>query len=160
MKVYHPELKGRGLKIGIVRSRFSEEIGLKVFEACMAELEALQVKEKNITCLSVPGALEIPVGLQSLLLKSDFDALIAIGVVIRGDTYHFEIVANGSAQGVSRVALDFNVPIANAVLTTEDEEQALERAAEKGAAAARVAIEMANHLRNLKIKCSKENSCS
>ncbi|MCV2504006.1 MAG: 6,7-dimethyl-8-ribityllumazine synthase, partial [Neisseriaceae bacterium] len=99
---------------------------------------------------TVPGALEIPIALQNLLVCDDFDALIALGVVIRGETYHFELVADISARGISRVSLDFNTPIANAVLTTENDEQAIARARIKGSEAADVAIEMANHLKNLR----------
>src|SRR5690606_3530659 len=88
--------------------------------------------------------LEIPVALQKMAATREYDALIAIGAVIRGETYHFELVANESGAGISRVALDFGIPVANAVLTTEDDAQAEARMTEKGADAARVAVEMAN----------------
>src|SRR5690606_34523615 len=110
----------------------------------LEELVELGVAFDDIFVCTVPGALEIPVVLQQLAASGSFDALIAIGAVIRGETYHFEVVSNESAAGVARVALDFNVPVANAILTTENDEQAEARAAEKGADAARVAVEMAN----------------
>src|SRR5690606_30334022 len=110
----------------------------------LEELVGLGVESDDIFVCTVPGALEIPVVLQQLAASGSFDALIALGAVIRGETYHFEVVSNESAAGVSRVALDFNVPVANAILTTENDEQAEARAAEKGADAARVAVEMAN----------------
>ncbi|MBN3860341.1 6,7-dimethyl-8-ribityllumazine synthase [Neisseriaceae bacterium PsAf] len=150
MKKYPVQLKGKGLKVGIVQSRFSNGIGEELLNACVKELIKQEVKQKNITLVTVPGALEIPIALQNLLVCDDFDALIALGVVIRGETYHFELVADISARGISRVSLDFNTPIANAVLTTENDEQAIARARIKGSEAADVAIEMANHLKNLR----------
>ena len=110
----------------------------------LTELRNLGVADEDILIATVPGALEIPVVLQKMAESRQFDALIAIGAVIRGETYHFEIVSNESASGVSRVGLDFGIPIANAILTTETEEQAELRMAEKGRDAARVAVEMAN----------------
>ena len=147
MKKYPIEYSTKKMRVGIVWSRFTEEIGVKLLDSCIEQLRDLGVKDKNITVASVPGALEIPVALQNLALSSSFNALIAIGVVIRGETYHFELVSNESAAGISRVALDFNLPIANAVLTTENDEQALVRAETKGREAAKVAIECANLIR-------------
>lgn len=138
------DLNGEDLRIGIVRSRFNEEVGTALLAACIAELKRLGVLEKDILVVSVPGALEIPLSLQKMAESEQFDALIAIGSVIRGETYHFEVVANESASGLNRITLDYSIPIANAILTTEDEEQAMVRAQEKGTDAARVAIEMAN----------------
>ena len=139
-----PDLDGAGLRIGIVQARFNEWAGQALVQACLAELAELGVDEDDITRVTVPGALEIPLTLARLADAGDFDALIAIGCVIRGDTYHFEIVANESASGVSRVALDSGLPVVNAILTTDDEEQARLRVNEKGRDAARVAVEMAN----------------
>ncbi len=147
MKKYPIEYSTKKMRVGIVWSRFTEEIGVKLLDSCIEQLRDLGVKDKNITVASVPGALEIPVALQNLALSSSFNALIAIGVVIRGETYHFELVSNESAAGISRVALDFNLPIANAVLTTENDEQALVRAETKGREAAKVAIECATLIR-------------
>jgi 6,7-dimethyl-8-ribityllumazine synthase len=113
-------------------------------EACLELLMRLGVGEEDIFVCTVPGALEIPLALQKLAQTGEFDALVALGAVIRGETYHFEVVSNESAAGVARVSLDFSIPIANAILTTEDDDQAMVRAAEKGADAARVAVEMAN----------------
>jgi 6,7-dimethyl-8-ribityllumazine synthase len=143
------ELIGEGLRIGIVRARFNEAITAKLAEACLSELDRLDVDSSEIRHVSVPGALEIPVALKAMAESGDFDALIALGCVIRGETYHFELVADQSGAGVLRVSLDHGVPIANAILTVEDEPQAWARAEEKGRDAARVAVEMANLLEDL-----------
>jgi 6,7-dimethyl-8-ribityllumazine synthase len=141
-----PRLDGKRLTIGIVQARFNAGITDALAAACKAELLALGVPEKHITLLQVPGALEIPVALQAMAEKLKFDALIALGCIIRGETYHFELVANESGAGVSRVSLDAQLPIANAILTTENMEQAVARQTDKGRDAARVAVEMANLL--------------
>jgi 6,7-dimethyl-8-ribityllumazine synthase len=143
------ELVGEGLRIGIVRARFNDAITMALAKACLAELERLDVDESDIRHVSVPGALEIPVALRAMADSGDFDALIALGCVIRGETYHFELVCNESAAGVTRVALDHGVPVANAILTVENEAQAWARAEPKGHDAARVAVEMANLLEDL-----------
>jgi len=137
-------LDGTDLRIGIVQARFNADITAKLAEACLAELAALGLAEDAVTHVTVPGALEVPVALQALAETADYDALIALGCIIRGETYHFELVANESGQGVSRVALDYTLPIANAILTVENEAQAWARAEDKGRDAARVAVEMAN----------------
>ena len=143
------ELMGEGLRIGIVRARFNDALTSKLVEACLAELDRLEVDAGDIKHVSVPGALEIPIALKAMAVSGDFDALIALGCIIRGETYHFELVANESGAGVTRVALDHQVPIANAILTVEDEAQAWARAQDKGRDAARVAVEMANLLEDL-----------
>jgi 6,7-dimethyl-8-ribityllumazine synthase len=143
------ELDGRDLVVGIVQARFNEGITNALAEACRSELQALGVESRNIDHLFVPGALEVPVALQAMAEKGGYDALIALGCVIRGETYHFELVANESAAGVTRVALDYQLPIANAILTTENLEQAIARQTDKGRDAARVAIEMAQLLDRL-----------
>ncbi|MGM9486423.1 6,7-dimethyl-8-ribityllumazine synthase [Ideonella sp. YS5] len=142
-------LDGDGLSIGIVRARFNDAVTRALAEACLAELAALGVPDKHITQVTVPGALEIPVALKAMADSEDFDALIALGCIIRGETYHFELVANESGAGVSRVSLDHQIPVANAILTVENEDQAWARAADKGRDAARVAVEMANLLDDL-----------
>lgn len=142
-------LDGKKLSIGIVQARFNESITDALYQACQAELLALGVQEKNIAHVKVPGALEIPVALQALAERDDFDALIALGCIIRGETYHFELVANESGSAVTRLALDYQLPIANAILTTENLEQALARQEEKGRDAARVAVEMAHLLEDI-----------
>lgn len=139
-------LNGKKLTIGIVQARFNEPITNTLAQACKAELIALGVAERNIDLVLVPGALEVPIALLAMAEKLKYDALVAIGCIIRGETYHFELVANESGAGVSRVALDYQVPIANAILTTENLEQAIARQTEKGRDAARVAVEMANLL--------------
>lgn len=143
------ELSGEGLRIAIVRARFNEAITLRLAEACLAELHLLGVAERDVLHVNVPGALEVPVVLNALAEAGDHDALIALGCIIRGETYHFELVANESGAGVTRVALDHGLPVANAILTVEDEAQAWARAEEKGRDAARVAVEMANLLEDL-----------
>lgn len=135
---------GTDLRVGVVQSRFNEAVGNSLREACLAELLALGVAETDTLMCTVPGALEIPTALLHLGRSGEFDVLIALGAVIKGDTYHFEVVSNESAAGVSRVALELGIPIANAILTAYTDEQALARAREKGSDAARVAVEMAN----------------
>jgi 6,7-dimethyl-8-ribityllumazine synthase len=142
-------LTGRDLRIGVVQARFNAAITDKLAEACLAELAALGVASKHIRHVKVPGALEIPLALMVMADSEDCDALIALGCVIRGETYHFELVANESGAGVSRVALDHQVPVANAILTVENEAQAWARVEEKGRDAARVAVEMANLMEDL-----------
>jgi 6,7-dimethyl-8-ribityllumazine synthase len=141
-----PDFDGADLRIGIVQARFNEWAGRALYEACLDELITLGVDEDDITHVTVPGALEVPVVLARLAATEDFDALIALGCVIRGETYHFEVVSNESARGVAQVALGSGVPIANGIITTENDEQARTRVAEKGRDAARVAVEMANLL--------------
>lgn len=142
-------LDGRPLHIGIVQARFNEPVTNALFAACKAELLALGVQEKNIDHVTVPGALEVAVALQVMAEKSRYDALIALGCIIRGETYHFELVANESGAAVTRVSLDYQLPIANAILTTENLEQAVARQTDKGRDAARVAVEMANLLEDI-----------
>jgi len=149
MKEIEKDMNGAGMRIGIVQSRFNPVVCEGLLAACRAQLAQQGVKDADITLASVPGALEIPLVLQQMALGGKFDALIALGAVIRGDTYHFEVVSNESARGVSEVQLHSGVPVANAILTTETDEQAEERMSTKGAEAALVAIEMVNLLRKL-----------
>ena len=142
-------LDGKDLAIGIVQARFNQDVTNALAKACWDELLARGVAEKDIEHVLVPGALEVPVALQAMAEKGGFDALIALGCIIRGETYHFELVANESAAGVTRVALDYQLPIANAILTTEDMAQAVARQVDKGRDAAQVAIEMANLLEDI-----------
>ena len=135
-------LDGQGLKIGIVQARFNASITNTLATACRDELTRLGVQANDITQVFVPGALEIPLALQALADRGGYDALIALGCIIRGETYHFELVANESAAGVTRVGLDYRLPIANVILTTENLEQALARQTDKGVDAARVVVEM------------------
>lgn len=136
-------LDGTGRRVGIVQARFNEPVTAELLRACLAELAALGVAEADIRRVQVPGALEIPLALQALADGDDFDALIALGCIVRGETYHFELVANESGAGVTRVALDLDIPVANAILTTENLAQAQARQTDKGRDAARVAVEMA-----------------
>lgn len=142
-------LDGEGLRIGIVRARFNDPITRRLEECCRAELAALGVQDKHVTRIDVPGALEVPLALKMLADSEDYDALVALGCVIRGETYHFELVANESGAGVTRVGLEHQIPIANAILTVENEAQAWARADDKGRDAARVAVEMANLMEDL-----------
>jgi 6,7-dimethyl-8-ribityllumazine synthase len=143
------QLNGKKLSIGIVQARFNESVTDALASACLQELAALGVDNRNIRHVKVPGALEVPCALQALAESDTFDALIALGCIIRGETYHFELVANESGAAVTRLALDYQLPIANAILTTENIAQAEARQVEKGRDAARVAVEMANLLDDL-----------
>jgi 6,7-dimethyl-8-ribityllumazine synthase len=149
MKEIEQNLSGKGLRIGIVQSRFNEAVCEGLLASCRAELIQSGVSENDITLANVPGALEIPLVLQAMALSKKFDALIALGAVIRGDTYHFEVVSNESARGVGEVQLHSGVPVANAILTTDTDEQAEVRMNVKGAEAALVAIEMVHLLKAL-----------
>ena len=140
---------GKGMHIGIVQARFNEDVTDALARACKGELLALGVAESDIEHVLVPGALEIAIALQALAEKGSYDALVALGCVIRGETYHFELVANESAAGVTRVSLDYRLPIANVILTTETMEQATTRQTDKGVDGARVVVEMANLLDHL-----------
>jgi 6,7-dimethyl-8-ribityllumazine synthase len=146
---FHPDLNGAGLKIGISMSRFNIDVCEGLLGACVTELLKLGVAKEDIYLASVPGALEIPLALQKMAKSGKFDALVALGAIIRGETYHFELVANESGSGVTRVMLDSGMPIANVILTVENEEQALARMAEKGADSARVVVEMVNLLKKI-----------
>ena len=137
-------LLGEGLRIGVVQARFNADVTDTLWQSCLAELLRLGVDAQDIFHGTVPGALEAPLLLQTLAQSEEFDALIALGCIIRGETYHFELVANESGAAITRVGLDFNIPIANAILTVENEAQAKARQVEKGVDAARVAVEMAN----------------
>ncbi len=139
-----PGRDGAGLKVGIVRARFNEPIGVVALEACLGRLGELGVAGADITVVSVPGALEAPLALQRLAATARYDALVALGAVIRGETYHFEVVAKESASGLAQVALDTGVPVANGILTTDSDAQAEARAAPKGRDCADAAVEMAN----------------
>ena len=148
-KGYADKLDGRKMLIGIVQARFNEGVTNALADACKQELEGLGVELKNITHVKVPGALEVACALQAMAESDKYDALIALGCIIRGETYHFELVANESGSAVTRVALDYQLPIANAILTTENLVQAQARQVEKGRDAARVAVEMAHVLNDL-----------
>ncbi len=137
-------LNGKTLRIGMVQARFNEPITNALASSCETELLALGVQADHMVRIQVPGALEVPVALQALAESGQYDALIALGCIIRGETYHFELVANESGAGVSRVSMDYQIPIANAIITTENLEQAIARQSDKGRDAARVAVEMAN----------------
>ena len=144
---YAPALAGDGLSIGIVMSRFNPDIGEGLLAACVAELKRLGVADGDIEIASVPGALEIPLVLQTMAQSDRYDGLIALGAVIRGETYHFEVVSNDSCRAVMEVQLDTGIPVANGILTCEDDDQALARTQTKGADCAQAAVEMANLLR-------------
>ena len=154
--MHHPDLSatrtdmdGRNLHIGIVQARFNLDVTTALVQACLAELKKLKVPESNIHHVTVPGSLEVPVALQALAQTQRFDALIALGCIIRGETYHFELVANESGSAITQLALDHGLPIANAILTTEDLPQAVARQSDKGRDAARVAVEMALLMQSL-----------
>jgi 6,7-dimethyl-8-ribityllumazine synthase len=144
-----PEHHGAGLRVGIVMSRFNPDVGEGLLSSCTATLRKHGVAASNMRIVTVPGALEAPLALQKMAQSGHYDALIALGAVIRGETYHFEIVSNEMASGITTVQLDTGVPIANGILTTENDDQALARMMEKGADCAVAAIEMANLLKKL-----------
>ncbi len=138
--------RAENLRIGIVLSRFNPDIGELLLQGAARALQDAGVNEDAVTVATVPGALEAPLALQRMAQSGEYDALVALGAVIRGETYHFEIVANESAAGVSSVQLEFGIPIGNGILTTDTDEQAKERAAGKGRDAVLAALEMANLL--------------
>ena len=142
-----PNHDGKSLRIGIVMSRFNPDIGEGLLSSCTAALAKHGVSRSNMIIATVPGALESPLVLQKMAQSGRYDALIALGAVIRGETYHFEIVSNEMANGIASVQLETGVPIANGILTTENDDQALARMTEKGADCALAAIEMANLLK-------------
>lgn len=146
---YQSDLEGAGLRIGIVVGRFNQDIGDGLLSACTAELLKLGVASRDIQVVTVPGALEIPLALQKLASTGRFEALVALGAVIRGETYHFEVVSDQSADGVMTVQLDTGLPIANGILTTDDDDQAEARMHEKGRDCARVVVEMANLMQEI-----------
>ena len=150
MRELKPDVDGAELRIAVVRARFNEAIGAGLLAACLQRLTALGVAPGRITVVSVPGALEISLALQQLAAAGHYDALIALGAVVRGDTYHFEIVANESAAGVTQVQLDAGIPIANGILTTDTEEQAIARIAQKASDCAEAAVEMANLIKEIR----------
>ncbi len=145
-----PNLDGRGLRVAIAMSRFNLDVGEGLLGACTAELKRLGVRDQDLLIVTVPGALELPLVLKQLAESGRYDALVALGCVIRGETYHFEIVSDESARGIGQVQLATGIPVANGVLTTENDDQALARMQQKGADAAQAAVEMANLLKRLK----------
>ncbi|MBI3149623.1 MAG: 6,7-dimethyl-8-ribityllumazine synthase [Betaproteobacteria bacterium] len=142
-------LTGAGRSVGIVLSRFNPEIGEGLLAGCLDALSVQGVADEAVTLVTVPGALEIPLALQAMAQSRRYAALVALGAVIRGETYHFEIVSNESASGVSSVQLEFGIPIGNGILTTENDAQAEARMRQKGYEAALTALEMANLLQAL-----------
>src|SRR5574343_1555192 len=147
---YDNSLAGQGLAVGIVMSRFNLPVCEGLLSACVAELKRLGVADDDMVIANVPGALEIPLVLQSLAQSGRFDALVALGAVIRGDTYHFEVVSNDACRAIMEVQLDTGVPIANGILTCDTDEQAEVRMQPKGSDCAQAAVEMANLQKALK----------
>jgi len=141
-----PNTTGIGRRVGIVLSRYNSGIGDLMLAGALRAVREAGVVDRNVTIATVPGALEAPLALQRLAQSGNFDALVALGAVIRGETYHFEIVANESARGVAEVQLEFGIPIGNGILTTNTDEQALMRSEMKGFEAAQAALELANLL--------------
>jgi len=141
---YDSQFDGAGLRVGVVMSRFNLPICEGLLSACIAELKRLGVADGDMRIATVPGALEIPLALQSMAQSGGFDALVALGAVIRGDTYHFEVVSNDACRAIMEVQLDTGVPIANGILTCDTDEQAEVRMQPKGTDCAQAAVEMAN----------------
>lgn len=145
----HQDLNGKDLRIGIVVGRFNSNVGEGLLGSCITELLARGVAPDHVLICKVPGALEMPLTLKKMAASGRYDALVALGAVIRGDTYHFEIVSNEMASGIMQVQLETGVPIANGVLTTNTDEQAEIRMEVKGRECAQAAIEMTHLLRTL-----------
>jgi 6,7-dimethyl-8-ribityllumazine synthase len=141
-----PSLDGASRRVGIVQSRFNPAIGSGLLAGALRALKEAHVADERITVITVPGALEAPLALQRLAQSGDFDVLVALGAVIRGDTYHFDIVANESAAGVASVQLEFGIPIGNGILTCDTDAQAVARMDAKGYEAAMASLELANLL--------------
>jgi 6,7-dimethyl-8-ribityllumazine synthase len=141
---YDSNLAGAGLRVGIVMSRFNLPVCEGLLSACVAELKRLGVADADMAIATVPGALEIPLVLQSMANSRRFDALVALGAVIRGETYHFEVVSNDACRAIMEVQLDTGIPVANGILTCETDEQAEVRMQSKGSDCAQAAVEMAN----------------
>ena len=146
---YDANLKGTGIRVGICMSRFNRDVCEGLFFACVAELKRLGVADADMAIATVPGALEIPLVLQNMAQSARYDALIALGAVIRGETYHFEVVSNDACRAVMEVQLDTGIPVANGILTCENDDQALARMQPKGTDCAQAAVEMANLLKAL-----------
>lgn len=151
-----PDHNGAGLRIGIVMARFSIDIGDGLLSSCTAALVKHGVAKKDIRIVTVPGALEVPLALKAMAISGRYDALVALGAVIRGETYHFEIVSNESARGITDVQLETGMPVANGILTTENDAQAEARMRQKGLDCALAAIEMAHLLKRLKLDAESE----
>lgn len=141
---YDNNYDGRGLRVGIVWSRFNLPVCEGLLSACVAELKRLGVADSDVRIANVPGALEIPLVLQSMAQSGQYDALVALGAVIRGDTYHFEVVSNDACRAIMEVQLHTGIPIANGILTCDTDEQAEVRMQPKGTDCAQAAVEMAN----------------
>ncbi len=139
-----PSTDCTGRRVGIVVSRFNGEIGEGLLAGALRALRESGVADDDVLVVTVPGALETPLALQRLAQGGDYDALVALGAVIRGETYHFEIVSNESASGVLSVMLEFGIPVGNGILTCENDAQALARMDAKGYEAAMAALELAN----------------
>jgi 6,7-dimethyl-8-ribityllumazine synthase len=139
-----PNVSGAGRRVAIVQSRFNPAIGERLLAGALRAFSEARVREEDVLVVTVPGALEVPIALQHIAQTGDYDALVALGAVVRGETYHFEIVANESARGVATVSLDGGIPVGNGILTTDTDEQALARAETKGYEAAQAALELAN----------------
>lgn len=141
---FDSNLDGNGLAIGVVMSRFNLPVCEGLLSACIAELKRLGVADEDMAIATCPGALEIPLILQTMAQTGEFDALIALGAVIRGDTYHFEVVSNDACRAIMELQLHTGVPIANGILTCDTDEQAEVRMQPKGTDCAQAAVEMAN----------------
>lgn len=153
MKKFEGKLDAQGLKFGLVVSRFNELLSSRLLEGALDCLRRHKAKEEDIEVVLVPGSFEIPLMIKTLAIQKKFDALIALGVVIRGDTPHFEFVATEAVKGIAKVSIDTGVPVALGIVTADNLEQAIERAGtkagNKGWQAAQSAIEMANLLKTL-----------
>ena len=133
----------KSLNVGIVYSRFNGPVVKELLNSCVDQLILEGIDQNHILKKEVPGALEIPMMINAYATKKKFDVLIAVGAVIRGETYHFEVVSDQSANGLMQVQLMHNIPVINAIITTNSGEEAFARTKIKGKEAAAGAIEMA-----------------
>ena len=139
----------QNLKIGVVYSRFNEPVVREILNSCLDQLVFKGIKKNHILQKEVPGALEIPVLVNAYAATKKYDVLIGVGAVIRGETYHFEVVSDQSANGLMQAQMNNNIPIINAIITTNSSDEAFARTKIKGKEAANGAIEMALLMKNL-----------
>jgi 6,7-dimethyl-8-ribityllumazine synthase len=153
VRIVEAKPDARGLRIGIIVSRFNQFITEKLLAGALDGLKSHGAEEQQITVARVPGAFEIPLMAQTMAASGDYDALVCLGAVIRGDTPHFEYVSDSVTRGILTAMQQYQLPIGFGVLTTNDSQQAMERSgakdANKGYEAALTAVEMVNAIRKL-----------
>ena len=146
LRIIEGDLRVGDLRIALVASRFNAPVVERLVAGAVEALAAQGADPASLELVRVPGAFDLPLVVRRLAESRRCDAIVALGAVIRGETYHFEIVANESARGVAEVQLEFGIPVGNGILTTNTDEQALMRCEKKGFEAAQAALELANLL--------------